>query len=512
MMPIMSERNDTLQRLPAWDTNPIVTILDASLDNFTNSSISEEELLLARLGPRRKDLTSVIFLLVIYLLIFVSGTFGNICTCIVIIRNHYMQTTTNYFLFSLAVSDVLILIFGLPQEAYTIWEAYPWRFGKEFCIFKAMLSEVTSYASVLTITAFTVERYVAICHPLKSHKLTDLGLTIKIIIGIWIFSLLCAIPYPIHTRIFYYVNYPETNTPIPDSLSCNIPPQWQARMGIMFQVSSFLFFIIPMTLITVLYILIAVTLRRTTLNRAGSEDSTRGNGTSSHSIKVVLRMLVAVVVAFFACWAPYHAQRLMTLYNTNWTKLLLEVQSNLFFISGILYFVGSTVNPILYNVMSKRYRQAFKETICCCIWKKSLSHQRTFMSYTGYYKGPVASHFRKTSPDWRGSGYEDSIVENGRPRLSSMAPPAYDEQVKLLQDKKIDPVSNGHTSGLSKNGNKVTEHCPTCSGNMNSIKMNQNTMVRSGEPGHQTELLDMNRKKLYPTAELKKVQRMGTCV
>ena len=37
---------------------------------------------------------------------------------------------------------------------------------------------------------------------------------------------------------------------------------------------------------------------------------------------------------------------------------------SLFFSLGVLYFVGSTVNPILYNVMSRRYRLAFLETIC----------------------------------------------------------------------------------------------------------------------------------------------------
>jgi len=31
---------------------------------------------------------------------------------------------------------------------------------------------------------------------------------------------------------------------------------------------------------------------------------------------------------------------------------------------GVLYFVSCTVNPILYNVMSRRFRQAFVETIC----------------------------------------------------------------------------------------------------------------------------------------------------
>lgn len=36
----------------------------------------------------------------------------------------------------------------------------------------------------------------------------------------------------------------------------------------------------------------------------------------------------------------------------------------MFFITGILYYFSSTVNPILYNVMSNRYRTAFKEILC----------------------------------------------------------------------------------------------------------------------------------------------------
>ncbi|KAH3747929.1 hypothetical protein DPMN_182364 [Dreissena polymorpha] len=49
-------------------------------------------------------------------------------------------------------------------------------------------------------------------------------------------------------------------------------------------------------------------------------------------------MLVAVVVAFFLCWAPFHAQRLMTLYIKQWTPALIEAQEYLFYASGLLYF------------------------------------------------------------------------------------------------------------------------------------------------------------------------------
>ena len=47
-------------------------------------------------------------------------------------------------------------------------------------------------------------------------------------------------------------------------------------------------------------------------------------------------------------------------------------------ISGVLYYVSSTVNPILYNVISRRYRVAFKETIFgpCRRYRSGASRQR----------------------------------------------------------------------------------------------------------------------------------------
>ena len=86
------------------------------------------------LGPRRQDVTTAVPMTVVYALIFVTGLVGNAATCVVIARNRYMHTTTNYCLFNLAVSDLLVLLLGLPQETYTIWSAYPWIFGETFCV------------------------------------------------------------------------------------------------------------------------------------------------------------------------------------------------------------------------------------------------------------------------------------------------------------------------------------------------------------------------------------------
>lgn len=54
----------------------------------------------------------LILLTVIYIIIFITGILGNVVTCIVIAKNKSMHTAVNYYLFSLAVSDLLLLISG----------------------------------------------------------------------------------------------------------------------------------------------------------------------------------------------------------------------------------------------------------------------------------------------------------------------------------------------------------------------------------------------------------------
>lgn len=59
-----------------------------------------------------ESLNIVIVLTVIYSLIFVTGVIGNVITCFVISSNKSMHSATNYYLFSLAISDLLLLISG----------------------------------------------------------------------------------------------------------------------------------------------------------------------------------------------------------------------------------------------------------------------------------------------------------------------------------------------------------------------------------------------------------------
>ena len=46
-----------------------------------------------------------------------------------------MRTTTNIYLFNLAVADLATLLFAMPSELYLMWRQYPWTLGEVTSVF-----------------------------------------------------------------------------------------------------------------------------------------------------------------------------------------------------------------------------------------------------------------------------------------------------------------------------------------------------------------------------------------
>ena len=86
--------------------------ISSLVTNGTLRASQEADVLLQKLGPRHHEPPLTVVLLSIYATIFVTGVFGNLFTCVVITRTSYMRTTTNYYLLSLAISDLVLLIIG----------------------------------------------------------------------------------------------------------------------------------------------------------------------------------------------------------------------------------------------------------------------------------------------------------------------------------------------------------------------------------------------------------------
>ena len=91
---------------------------------------------------------------------------------------------------------------------------------------------------------------------------------------------------------------------------------------------------------------------------------------SLYYLYFALLFLVCIIIAFFTCFAPFHAERLLVvlvpadLWDNN--RILWKIHDVLYHISGICLFANSVCNPILYNIVFRRIRAEFKSALTCC--------------------------------------------------------------------------------------------------------------------------------------------------
>ncbi|XP_064118372.1 neuromedin-U receptor 2-like isoform X1 [Macrobrachium nipponense] len=343
------------------DSTVLNVTFNVSTDGlYENTTFDVHEYIKLHLGPPRMRYTTLIPQTVLYALIAMSGVVGNFLTCLVVARNHSMRTSTNYYLVNLAVADLIALCFTLPMEVYTVWVQYPWPLGDAVCRLRAVVAESLNIVSILTILAVSGERYVAITDPVIARTTHTLTRTTRVLPAIWLVALLAASPWGYYQQ----VNHLRLGSSIIlESAWCAISfhESYDSLPWVMWM-SSVFGFIMPMLILIILYYKIGVVLSIDPPSRTPSA----GNG-AMHTRRMGIRMLVAVVVVFFLCWAPFHAQRLMfvfvNLYGT-WTKNLRTVNQRLYVVAGICYYLNSAMNPILYSVMSVRFRIAFRRTLC----------------------------------------------------------------------------------------------------------------------------------------------------
>lgn len=124
---ITLDPNEVIQ-LPSSFENLTLSILfgDVNYTQFVNMSMDnltehihehlqraiENETYEGGGGPKRDPMAVVVPVTICYAIIFIAGLLGNVITCAVISRNKSMHTATNYYLFNLAISDLMLLISG----------------------------------------------------------------------------------------------------------------------------------------------------------------------------------------------------------------------------------------------------------------------------------------------------------------------------------------------------------------------------------------------------------------
>uniref|UniRef100_A0A3B1KGH3 Thyrotropin-releasing hormone receptor n=1 Tax=Astyanax mexicanus TaxID=7994 RepID=A0A3B1KGH3_ASTMX len=308
----------------------------------------------------------------VLLVLFVCGLgiIGNAMVILVVLTTKHMRTPTNCYLVSLAVADLMVLTAaGLPNITDSLFEQ--WVYGYAGCLSITYLQYVGINASSCSITAFTVERYIAICHPIRAQSLCTLSRAKKIIALVWTFTGLYCVMW------FCLADLEQQTHGNTTVVICAYKVSRTQYLPIYFTDFA-LFYVLPLLLATVLYGLIARILilnplpsdpkenskawRKSTNTSSSTQRAAKSSSysTTATSRRQVTKMLAVVVILFALLWMPY---RTLVVVNSFLEKPYLDTWFVLF--CRICIYLNSAINPVIYNAMSQKFRAAFRK-LCHC--------------------------------------------------------------------------------------------------------------------------------------------------
>ncbi|XP_028018966.2 kappa-type opioid receptor isoform X2 [Balaenoptera acutorostrata] len=307
--------------------------------------------------PELEHISPVIPVIItaVYSVVFVVGLVGNSLVMFVIVRYTKMKTATNIYIFNLALADALVTT-TMPFQS-TVYLMNSWPFGDVLCKIVISIDYYNMFTSIFTLTMMSVDRYIAVCHPVKALDFRT-PLKAKIInICIWILSSSVGISAIV-----------LGGTKVREgSLGCSLqfPDDDYSWWDLFMKICVFVFaFVIPVLIIIVCYTLMILRLKSVRL-LSGSREKDR-------NLRRITRLVLVVVAVFIICWTPIHIFILVeALGSSSYSTAAL---SSYYFCIALGY-TNSSLNPILYAFLDENFKRCFRDF--CFPIKMRMERQNT---------------------------------------------------------------------------------------------------------------------------------------
>ncbi|KAM4594893.1 tachykinin receptor 3a [Fundulus diaphanus] len=293
---------------------------------------------------------------VAYSSVLAVAVFGNLIVIWIILAHKRMRTVTNYFLLNLAFSDASMAAFNTLINF--IYAAHgDWYFGEPYCKFHNFFPVTSVFASIYSMTAIAVDRYMAIIHPLKPRL--SAKVTMGVIVSIWSLAVVLAFP----------LCYFSTTLARPHRTICYVAWPRKADDRVMYHIIvTALVYVLPLVVMGITYAIVGVTLWGGEIP-GDSSDNYHGQ---LRAKRKVVKMMIIVVVTFALCWLPYHVYFIATGLNERLRKWKYIQQV---YLTVLWLAMSSTMyNPIIYCCLNSRFRAGFKRVFRWCPFIKVSSY------------------------------------------------------------------------------------------------------------------------------------------
>lgn len=333
--------------------------------------------------------------------------FGNTLVCAAFYLCRDLRNVTNYFVVSLAVADLLVGFVCMPFWFTYLIKQWPDRNRDEaFYSLWICLDIVSGTSSIMNLVAISVDRFYAITSPFNYHLKLTKNRARFCIVFVWTYSLIVAglhinrqgnwyayfvacasffLPLPIlvysYARIFRVAhaqalkmrteNYghelsefePEKNGVTTETeVFVNTKPRASYSMGTRRYSSGSRFIFHKVR------------------PRLTSQSSVRQMRRVLHTDLKAAKTLAIVMGAFLACWSPYIISMLVTVS----CKTCIPLKTNIQIGKALkwLHYSNSAVNPIIYTLLNRHFRAAFRRILCRYVSGRRSSYVSRLLSHS----------------------------------------------------------------------------------------------------------------------------------
>lgn len=280
----------------------------------------------------------------LYLLLLVLAFVVDTAILFVFYRVKELRNVTNNLLCNMVVADLLFAL-QTPAEALSI-KYDEWIAGKALCKIHRFLLHAFYNVVIISLTIVSLERYHAICHPMRFKSLNIKSWILAL--ASWIAACILALP-----QVFV-----SSTIMSKDRLVCTEErPDDYLVVFLCYHVPLFiLLYFIPLVILSFTFARVSSKLR-TVVQRFRS----RSRFDICDAMKMrrsIIRMLLVVVIVFAVCLTPLtvvellHVTPVMDQFDPFGT-LVVTVET--------LAFSHALLNPLVSSFMSKEFRKAAKK-------------------------------------------------------------------------------------------------------------------------------------------------------
>ncbi|XP_055515142.1 5-hydroxytryptamine receptor 6 [Leucoraja erinacea] len=315
---------------------------------------------------------------------------GNFLLILLIFTQRSLRNTSNYFLVSLFMSDLMVGLVVMPPAMLN--ELYGrWVLDRYFCSVWSSFDVMCCSASILNLCVISLDRFLLITSPLKYKLRMTPGRAFFLVSTTWTLAALASF-LPIEMgwhEVDFEVQAPNSTSEVGvEESQCRLLVSLPYAL-----IASSLTFFLPSVAISFTYCQILLAARRQvvqvaslTSNVAATYDqvteplgivgSDGRKFTSKHSRRALKASLTLGVLLgmFFVAWLPF--------FVANVTQAVCDcVPALLFDVLTWLGYCNSTVNPIIYPLFMRDFKRAMARYLPCL--RRWWERRPSIVSFTG---------------------------------------------------------------------------------------------------------------------------------